>query len=357
MPDSTSSAASRPAVARYLLLSLATGVLELGVVLNAAFSGRSAAVVVAVGLTYQIAALLVRPVRLTRRSHDCLLIVGALVGFMAWRTSEVPWVLLSTVVTAAGLQGVRDSQLTHASVSTFPKRVSRIFGFLLGSMFVLLFLFLLPVAVLAVSLHDRQSGEEGRLSHTWEDLVPSRYALLMLVHQTHYFLYAYSLIFVLVGFYEPSRIDAAMAFSIGWVTYTISPLVLGRLRALPVLLVGHLLVACVMAMIATNIDNGSLVTCAWAIGGLGGGTVFCIKRLAREAEHPDDDLDSWENVGHVVGSLLAVVLVALLPLTAVFWAAGGFAIATMAVAVMNSHSSKADAHMGLDHSVNMKMVD
>ncbi|MDP9165708.1 MAG: hypothetical protein M3O32_06565, partial [Actinomycetota bacterium] len=230
----------------------------------------------ATGLAYQSAALMVRPVTLPYRAYLALLVLGLAMGAVALLPdASGATLLLSTMATAAGLQGVRDSQLANVSVATLPKRTSRIAGFLCGSLFTPLFLPLLPICVLVLGLpHSSASAPAPQDTHRAE-LHFGRFPTLMVVHQAHYFVYAYTLIFILANSWT-TPFPAALGFAIGWITYTLSPVVLDRFHPLPLLVTGHIFVAAMMIVIATHTADRWIVTGAWAAGGIGGGTVFCI---------------------------------------------------------------------------------
>lgn len=318
----------RGASTRYLVLSGLTGVLELGVVLWAARAGWAAWQVVGLGVCYQLASLLVRPFPLTPRSYRWLLVAGAAAGVVA--LSSVAAVPVAVACTAAGLQGVREEQLGGGSVSTLTKRASRILGFVGAAAFSLWFLVLLPVVVGAIA----RSAPVARVRRPRPPLVrPTPHEVLMVVHQSHYFAYSYVLIFVLVGL-EPGRgLPAAVAFALGWISYSLVPSLFGRFAPLPSLVAGHVLVAVMLVIIAGTIGDAGPVTTAWILGGFGGGTVYCIKELGTQGRRTAPNMESWENVGHVTGSVLALVAVVVLSLPGAFVVAAAAAAATAVGAV------------------------
>jgi hypothetical protein len=320
----------RAARLRYLLLSSATGVVELGAVLYAARSGWSLTEVAALGLGYQIAALFVRPLPLSARTYRLVACVGALFAVVAaFAQAALPFALLPAAV---GLQGIREEQLVSVSVATLPKRATRIAGFVIAAFFDRWFL--LAVSMLVLCLATAGRGTARRRPGRWRMPAGGRYAVLMVIHQSHYFVYAYTLLFALTGLYRPSAWQPAVVFAVGWVTYTAAPVLFGRLPTLPVLVAGHVLVACAMTVIAADAGSRAAVSAAWVVGGLGGGTVFCIKRLAAARPALARDLDDWENIGHVTGCAGAVLVVWLLPWECAFVAAACWATATAILAML-----------------------
>lgn len=315
-----------PATIRYLVLSLLTGALELGVVLFAAGSEWSITAVVALGLGYQVAALFVRPFTLGPRQHRVALGLGAVAGVAAF--ASVVAIPLAVLTTAVGLQGVREEQLTLTSVATLPKRVARIAGFLLAATFNLWWLIALPILVLCVAATHRNAAPRA----VRDSLRLDRYALMMVVHQMHYFAYSYALLFVISQLYEGLPFVSVAIFAFGWVTYTSAPLILGRFSTVPVLITGHLFVSVVLLVIGAHTSSAVAVTVPWIVSGFGGGTVFCIKQLAHRHGRKADDLDSWENVGHVAGALCSVAAVGLASQQAPFFLAAALAATTAGLA-------------------------
>ena len=63
-----------------------------------------------------------------------------------------------------------------------------------------------------------------------------------------------------------------------------------------------------MGMISyTSMHDATLaVLILWLLTGLGGGSVFCIKHLAKH--YSDLDMELSENIGHVLGPIVAVLL-------------------------------------------------
>ncbi len=319
----------RSAVAAYLFLSALTGIVELGCVLYAARSGWALVSVALIGFLYQVASLLVQPFRLAPRDSRLVLAAGVATGFAATVTPSA--FAVATLLIAVGLQSVRDEQLADVKVATLPKRCARIAGFVTAAAFRPWFLPAIAVLVLAVAA--TRPTPEGR--RQWKPTLHlGPHALLMVMHQTHYFAYSYVLLFTLVRLYSPVALSAAIAFALGWISYTLAPVLFSRLPTLSTLVAGHLLVTAMLVVLAASVDAAVPFTLAWIVGGLGGGTVFCIKVLASRTDEPPDDIESWETVGHVSGSGLAVVAVGILPLPETYLVAAAFAAATAVTAVV-----------------------
>jgi hypothetical protein len=132
----------------------------------------------------------------------------------------------------------------------------------------------------------------------------------MVIHQAHYFAYAYALPYLFLAIYGLNPTSAAMAFALGWVSYSATPLVLARRPVLPTVVLGHIGVACTLLAMAFVIHRLELLLLAWFVTGFGGGTVFLIRRLEREwrPTRATAQFDVWENIGHVLGVLIAITL-------------------------------------------------
>jgi hypothetical protein len=314
----------------YLSLSCVTGFVELGAVVYAIRSDFPLVGILGVALAYQVGALCKNPLELSPYLYRILvgtsLISG--IGLLWFPELLIPSVLLLS----AGLQGLREGSLRGSAVSTFWKRSSRILGFLAAALFQPNVF--VGVALLVLVLGSL-FGESARARPRAIGLVPNRglgaVGIIMVLHQLHYFTYAYCLPVLFIQLHFLTGPSIGLAFAAGWVSYTLAPLFLARLPTLPVVLAGHVGVSVVLASMAIGADHLTWLLVAWFASGFGGGTVFCIRRLAQVWAGVDStgDLDLWENVGHVSGVLVAF-LVALsgLGLAALFWSAAGFALTT-----------------------------
>ena len=317
----------------YLLLSLLAGVFELGVVMSAIREGAPPVAFLVLALAYQCGALLREPIALTGRYYRLILLVALVAAVYPDRG---PWLLVATVfLISVGLQGIREEALQGRRVGTFAKRASRIVGFVGAGFFSLNMLALVPAVVLALAIILNVAGsvmtEDVRL------LKPRHLGtadVAMIVHQAHYFTYAYMIPFLFTHEHGFSGVMAGLAFAVGWVSYSMTPLLLGRVSVLPVVLIGHSVVA--LSLMTIMVDGGSLqvLLIAWFVSGFGGGSVFGIRRLAElwAAGKQADGMDTWENIGHVLGVGSAIAVSAMTgQVGLVFFAASVFALVTMFV--------------------------
>ena len=155
------------------------------------------------------------------------------------------------------------------------------------------------------------------------NLVPDRYGLAMLLHQTHYFVYAYVLLAAFLVGLEPSggtatwehTANAALFFSLGWLSYISGQQLLKKILGWPPLrasIVGHVLVSACLLIMALYAGNHTVLVVAWITGGFGGGSVYAIKELA-SLNACKADMELWEHWGHVLGVALALLLFIIVP--------------------------------------------
>ena len=145
--------------------------------------------------------------------------------------------------------------------------------------------------------------------------------LVMLIHQIHYFSYAYVLLYLLLrqGAFNPyievkHVIVGAILFALGWASYISGEFVLKtmlKLSPIVAIISGHIWVVLWLLSIVFYMQHFALVGTAWVVAGFGGGSVYAIKCLAKNL-HCTADLELWEHLGHVVGVLFAIVLVGLM---------------------------------------------
>ena len=294
----------------YLSLSFASGFVELGSLLYAIRLEAPTFAVIAIGLAYQLGALAQNPFALRWGRHPAtpfIAVASAVVAQWDYRAVWLAVLLLSIV-----LQDVREETLKLASVGTFPKRVARILGFATsGSFSPLLMTLICVLVILAARMVGRLSSGHRSYSRCIPKYSTNILGAAMVLHQMHYFAYAYIMPIVFIRVHALGYWYAGLAFALGWISYSITPSVLSRLPSVSLVVYGHVCVAATLFLMACYYDRLVLLLAAWFASGFGGGTVFGIRRLAVEkvALRRTGDLDIWENVGHVVGVIVAIVVV------------------------------------------------
>jgi hypothetical protein len=128
---------------------------------------------------------------------------------------------------------------------------------------------------------------------------------IMVVHQSHYFSYAFWMPIIFISKLRIPTYLVGLSFILGWLSYIYTERLLGGFKETRVFIAGHIIVSISLTLIGFFTNNMALVLIAWFISGLGGGSVYCLKRLNKNTPI---DLDVWEDIGHVTGVLLSVLL-------------------------------------------------
>lgn len=317
---------------RYLLLSLCTGIFESGALVLAVSLAESVAWLGLIyGFAWQIGNALATHVRAFPAAQRLLEACCICVAYQL----EDPFILAPTFASLAHhLQYVR-SQFQDGS-GTLIKRTYRVVGFVIGGLFyvhsaalLVWMLCSILLAILARSLPTERPKARGKGQWTFMSTI-------MVLHQIHYFLYAYGIVWILQ---EKDNIPlAAMgaAFAIGWIIYLAVEPILGKVNYFIALVLGHVFVAGVLLLMSSEAANG-ISTILWVLTGLGGGTVYCIHRMAGT----DAEMDRAEEIGHWVGPALAIIVFSLgFGWDAVLQVAAVFAILVATLALMSRGGSQ-----------------
>jgi hypothetical protein len=287
----------------YLLLSALSGTFELGVILFSLLLGFPLTLTLALGFSYQFGSVVKDNIRLPSALCYVLLILAAATLRVS---SNSPWLLLVvTTLASVSLQTLRD-QAVKEGISTTLKRVSRIFGFLiapllqsyftLSMLMALIMLLGIPVLVKRVCSWRISIGKLPDLT---------RLGLIMVSHQMHYFSYCY-LVPVLFFLMLPAQY-IGVAFVLGWLSYTFTPLRQMRSNWAAVV-TGHVVVAGALVTMFFSHTLGQLEL-GWIMSGLGGGTVVSLRHLGLDSGASEPSMDLWEGYGHLAGAALSVATV------------------------------------------------
>jgi hypothetical protein len=309
---------------RFLIMSAAAGIAEIGILLIAIQAGATLREVLLLALIYQLAGFLVA-LRVPKTAVSLFALMAA--AAVAWWTASSRLLLVVVaVLMSVGVHGAREAS-RRAGVSTAAKRTARIGGFLIAGLAAPL-LIVASAIVSAVALrHGRPQGITDRQRLDWR---LGRLSVAMVVHQAHYFCYTYVLIWLLAGTHAFRPALASAIFAAGWITYTASPWLLGRIEAGRAFVVGHVTNAILLGALALLWEHPWLLALLWVATGVGGGTVTALRRLGVGAGISDSMFDRWEGVGHVVGVLLALA-VSFAGVSAVFVVAAGLALSAAAL--------------------------
>lgn len=291
--------------ATYLVLSAGTGLVEVGLPLLSLTLGAGLVQVTIVGLAYQLGAPIARSRLCSVPAVVAASILGAvaLIAVLSSFSSEL--LIAAAFLLAFVLQAGRQSFGRSVVASTFVKRGFRIAGFVLAGVAPIRLMIVLSISLCALASLTVY-GSTSAVAWAPDD-TPAASRVYMAIHQAHYFVYAYVIVWVL---YDQFGGAAAVgsAFAVSWAIYASTPLILRRFDPLRCVVVGHAFAA-VMLLGLSMADSSGAVVGLWFFTGLGGGTVFGLRYICELAQDSNDTIDYWEDVGHVFGAILSVVVV------------------------------------------------
>lgn len=325
----------------FLLLSLLSGVLEIGVILRVYAAGKPMWEILLMGSMYQLGNLLFFPGKIKWYLLQALGILNVCLGLvnLYWDNSVI--LALQVVLSSLGIQAARAWQ--KGSCPTWLKRMFRIGGFLLAPLMtiypreMMLLCAILPLGAVMGSREGRDVAEEAILGKTISqegvsrETIPGETAsrettpgeaisrrvttgkgvsVTMIFHQMHYFVYTYSMLLAVLGLTHNPYLGAAL-YALTWVVYLLPGLAADKKKEYNpriLFLIGHLLLAVVMGGLTAAFLTGNLTMgfWAWMLTGLGGGSVFCIGRLTEKDRTCNMTLS--ENIGHFAGALVPVLV-------------------------------------------------
>jgi len=328
----------------FLLLSLMSGLLEIGIVIRGFFFQEGIFFPFFLALCYQIGTLV--PFPFSPSKPIFIAMVSALMLtlslFFLKIGNELAIYALITILSSAVINIGRVS-LGKADASTTIKRFARICGFL-SSPVLIWDSAVIGVTVAAASItfiasrqYDPQKNiDDHRFSHRDNHAI----ILALVSHQVHYFCYCTAILILLLSAHNP--LTSSFIFMSGWLTYIASPYIFG-LNANPirVVLIGHLILPFILTGLVSFEPNSLVWYIFWLLTGPFGGTIVFLTKYAQERYNlSSKKLASVENIGHCIGSFLAVVWITCgFTLIGLFILAAIFALVT-ALAFKTASSNK-----------------
>jgi hypothetical protein len=293
--------------AQMLALALAASLLELGPLVALLRKGEGVLALLLAGLAYQVGSATPRPVVLSARlpvTFLALLAAGlmfmTLVGSMPWLAAlgSLSWALHS-VRRNISANIAAELQLP----TTAEKRIARVIGFILAALlpplsWLIGVLVAIAAAVSAVSTTKIIPTTRSRgFGHPLE--------WTMLVHQTHYFTYAYAVPLLLAPASLGGFFFVGIWFALGWISYLSAELLWHRWPLRTVFIVGHSFLAIILMLMTAMSGVPWLILVLWMLSGFGGGTVYCLTVLHKREGIAHERLERAEDVGHLLGVALA----------------------------------------------------
>jgi hypothetical protein len=289
----------------YLAVSFISGFLELGIVILLLRSSETVANAILAALAYQLGGFLNELSIVRSWALSSILLLSAVLAIWAAKSALIMFV--SVTMLSFGIQAVR--ALLSGDVTTLIKRTSRVAGFACAGFFCWSALSVLGiVSLIALAIAPRHD------KHMWlhnKATLPGLRSLewTMVLHQAHYFSYAYIVAVVLVRNYWIDPRIAGSLFSIGWLSYMFSKRLFGEFHLARSFVVGHIIVILSLTgMLIFAHSSLVLFLFCWLMTGFGGGTVFCLKGLIDEARQAPANQALWEGLGHVLGVVVCLVI-------------------------------------------------
>ena len=285
----------------FFLLSAITGFVEVGAVIYAMQQGFSVVQFLLLVLAYQVGCFF--PTNISVKKM-WLIILGTITLALSVALYTIPsfMLFLATVLTLSPcLQMARSLQ--KSKVSTAQKRVFRIIGFSLSP---LLSPFTLVVVSAATFIIIMIQKSDFQYRITLPKL--RKQYFIMVVHQMHYFSYAYILLIIAGKLDNYNGFFTALFFVLSWITYTSAQYIFQGKKYYTYLISGHIFLVFVISGIAlTTSDPMKIIL--WILTGFGGGTVFCIKEILKNNRGYDSHIfESSENYGHVLGVFCSIIM-------------------------------------------------
>ena len=291
-----------------------SGALELGVVAKAVLSGNGLSMAFGLALAIQFGPLL--PNLVCRRKIGVAMLApcSAASGVLVLTISELDlWILAVTVTVSSACLSVSRDALQAVHLSATAKRVSRVVGFFTAPLLVhdvFFALVLLSTAAIGFASIDREYALHGISKSPMPNKMSlSTIDMALISHQIHYFSYATLVFVTLLNQFQP--LIAISTFVAGWVSYILLPRLLGaRSNAFMNAVVGHIILAAVLAGMAVSDGGGVLWLTLWVATGFCAGTVVYLTDFAQAAfGYTKPRLSLLENLGHCLGATAAFLIV------------------------------------------------
>lgn len=279
----------------FLLFSCLAGFIELGSLIFALQNSYTIYEVLLLALAFQVGYFFPNEIEISKKlliplTFLCLCLYLSTI----FVSNNYIILLFATLLVSICIQTVRGKQ--KGNVSTALKRSSRILGFALSFMFTLPIVSILCCIVLFFIII---SNNNFITRIHFEKL--KFHQLIMIAHQMHYFSYSYFILIILMLLGGYQGIFASCIFVLGWIPYTLIPIILRKNSYILYFIVGHVFLVLVL-LIMSFTTNINLRIFLWIITGFGGGTVFCIEKiLKRYNDFNKAALTFSENIGHVLG--------------------------------------------------------
>lgn len=317
----------------FLILSTMTALLECGPIFLGISLGYRPAFIIFLCLSYQLGNLFPVPFYPGKKCLIAMALLsplplGAATFFCQAPRLQCLFYSMGIMMLSCTMQCVRSTR--KGQVPTLSKRLTRVLGFLCSPLMAHASFPILLTCCLAVFFSTGQLPTQVNIQFPACLSLKSKRAgncyYIMLWHQLHYFIYAYSMIWICYQKIQNVFLTVTF-FSLTWLTYLLAePLILflfrlpfrakninsGILNARAVVAIGHTFLFFLLMLLPTVRLPWFIFL--WVLTGFGGGTVFAITEICRQSDHYEkNSLVYTENIGHFIGTLAAFLWVLFFP--------------------------------------------
>lgn len=301
----------------FLLLSSLSGIIELGSVYLGIYLGLSIPEAISLPLFYQLGNLMLNYV--SHKKQCCIASSVIVIILSILCSAEYQYVVLAVqlVLSSYCIQVCRVAQ--KKSCPVWLKRAFRVGGFAVSP--VMLIANGQAVLLISMGYCFVLSMKSANVSLQTQDKECRQLSLVMIFHQLHYFVYTYIMpVYVLQ--LTNSYLLSGLAFAVTWIVYLMPQTIADNMKIKKYRLmffICHSFLAVCMGMMAyaSMLKWPAAVLVFWLLTGLGGGSVFCIKHLS--SHYSQINMDLSENIGHVAGPAIAVLLCRCFPDNEIFY--------------------------------------
>lgn len=286
----------------FFILSLVSGVFEVGSILYVLNDTGSIVLGLMTALAYHLGNLVPCPIQIRQNVLKVISLLSIIGWIAALFSPHYIVIFITTALSSAATQQLRST--AKSSASKHIKRLFRVSGFFIAVIFNPYTAIVFSVALFIFSLKykDAYAQFENKV------MIPKMKFMnnLMIIHQIHYFIYCYSILILAHNTY--GTVIAAAIFLAGWITYiSMEPLCGDSKKYYVIFLLGH--ISLVLLLAGINISDSPIVQAIlWILTGFGGASSFCIIKFTKDVGQFDLYTNTFsENIGHVLGVLFGVI--------------------------------------------------
>jgi hypothetical protein len=214
----------------YLFFSFLSGIVELGSIIFVLQDNMPIFYMPILGIVYQCGSLFSKPVILNFNYYLCLAVIALIFSFVAYK--NIVFLCFSVLLISIALQGIRGLTSEQCSVSTLQKRIFRIFGFAVAGFFSYYFLSSICALVISISLLFLKGWFKWEPVQFSQNTKIDLLGTAMIIHQSHYFSYSSFIPYLFISYHSIPIYYSGVLFIIGWISYSISHLLLGKFQFL-----------------------------------------------------------------------------------------------------------------------------